>query len=759
MLGRHFMRTVFLSHSSVDKPFVRRLADFLEQGGEIRAWLDERAIGPGENIVTAIEEGLEADVKLLILSPDSVKSRWVREEWTAVYWDQTNSGVIELATVLHRDCKIPKLLKNKKYFDARANEPDAFRQIKTWVLGLQTKPLAPAFLPERPFFVGRERELLQLKERLSQPGTVVPIYGGPGMGKTTLALEFAHRYRSEFDAVYWISCQRQSLAEIAGDLTAKLGLKLDGDLDTVVKELKLYCGQKRYLLILDNVDDEEPGRVAPGGYASVLITTRHRYLKFLAFHKDISPELFTEEECFDVFQEALGETDRNGVRAKQLFKQLGYLPIGIAVAAGLIRGDVHYTIESLAEKLPPLEKMEYGANNVGLLLTEALAALAPDPRKLISAMAVCAPEGFRLGLAAEVAELAEALDALQELVSRSLAKELDRTSRRYALHPLIRQAAGAEEAVAMRHATAMNRRFENWEKDWRECEADFADLQQAFQWALSTRAQTGHWGLALDLEGQGWLLADRRGRLPEAYEFTDQVARVAEQTGDRNVLQACYGQQAVILKYWGRLDEAMALHRKQEAICEDLGNRGGLQTCYGNQALILQDWGRLDKAMALLEKQEDICEDLGDRDSLQCSYANQSLILKTWGRLDEAMALLKKQEDICEDLGNRNGLQACYGNQSLILQARGSLDEAMALLEKQEDICEDLGNCHHLAVCYWSQADIAIERSECSEARRLVTQALDIFRDLGMRRHINSMTALLAKIDRQCPDQSRSAAT
>jgi len=54
----------------------------LEAGREIKVWLDEREIDYGENIVLKIAEGLDADFVLLIRSPDSVDSKWVKEEWT-----------------------------------------------------------------------------------------------------------------------------------------------------------------------------------------------------------------------------------------------------------------------------------------------------------------------------------------------------------------------------------------------------------------------------------------------------------------------------------------------------------------------------------------------------------------------------------------------------------------------------------------------------------------------------------------------------
>ena len=40
---------VFLSHASVDKPLVREVKTFLEQGGDIECWLDAVEIDFGDN--------------------------------------------------------------------------------------------------------------------------------------------------------------------------------------------------------------------------------------------------------------------------------------------------------------------------------------------------------------------------------------------------------------------------------------------------------------------------------------------------------------------------------------------------------------------------------------------------------------------------------------------------------------------------------------------------------------------------------------
>ena len=71
---------VFLSHSSEDKSFVRRLMSALSTE-RVDAWLDEREILPGDHIRRIITDGLKASSALVVvLSPSSVKSEWVKFE-------------------------------------------------------------------------------------------------------------------------------------------------------------------------------------------------------------------------------------------------------------------------------------------------------------------------------------------------------------------------------------------------------------------------------------------------------------------------------------------------------------------------------------------------------------------------------------------------------------------------------------------------------------------------------------------------------
>ncbi len=78
------MTRVFISYSRVDEGFARRLATDLDRlGAEV--WIDVDDIPPGANWSTAIQQGLDTcDALVLIISPDSLASKNVEDEWQYV---------------------------------------------------------------------------------------------------------------------------------------------------------------------------------------------------------------------------------------------------------------------------------------------------------------------------------------------------------------------------------------------------------------------------------------------------------------------------------------------------------------------------------------------------------------------------------------------------------------------------------------------------------------------------------------------------
>lgn len=108
---------IFISHSSVDKPYVRELAMALRDLG-LKVWFDEWVIRPGDDIYLSIEQGLtEAQILLLCMSPDFFNSDWVGlERSTAIFRDPRNKDR-RFIPLLLKTCTIPDALRRYKYID------------------------------------------------------------------------------------------------------------------------------------------------------------------------------------------------------------------------------------------------------------------------------------------------------------------------------------------------------------------------------------------------------------------------------------------------------------------------------------------------------------------------------------------------------------------------------------------------------------------------------------------------------------------
>jgi hypothetical protein len=116
---------IFVSHSSKDKTFVRRLVDVLS-AFSLNVWYDDWEIGVGDSIVDKVFDGLAAsDTLVIVLSKSSVESRWVKEELTVAVMRRLSEQNIRIMPVLVDDCEIPTTLKHIKYADFRTDEQGA----------------------------------------------------------------------------------------------------------------------------------------------------------------------------------------------------------------------------------------------------------------------------------------------------------------------------------------------------------------------------------------------------------------------------------------------------------------------------------------------------------------------------------------------------------------------------------------------------------------------------------------------------------
>ena len=120
---------LFLCHSSKDKGFVEHLAGKLLSNG-FTVWYDDWEIHVGDSIVQKINEGISSsDFLLVVLSKNSVKSRWVREELSVATLKNIDSKVAFILPILLEQCEIPPLLSDKKYANFSEDPNAAYKEL------------------------------------------------------------------------------------------------------------------------------------------------------------------------------------------------------------------------------------------------------------------------------------------------------------------------------------------------------------------------------------------------------------------------------------------------------------------------------------------------------------------------------------------------------------------------------------------------------------------------------------------------------
>jgi pentatricopeptide repeat protein len=343
-----------------------------------------------------------------------------------------------------------------------------------------TPPTAVAAVPHQlpmdvAHFVGREAELAQLDHLAERAGgaarpPICLIDGGAGIGKTALAVHWAHRAAAGFDGEVYVNLHGFDSAAAptgSGELLDQV-LRAVGVPPSAIplgkdERESLYrttMADRRLLVVLDNAADAEQVRpLLPGsGSCLVIVTSRRRLSGLVARDGAVRITLgaLPEDDAAALVRLVVGAVrpDIGGRPLAELVELCCRIPLALRLAAERITLRRHGTLADLVAEidgqhtaLSALTLPEDPASSLRTVFSWSYSTLDEQARRLFRLLGLFPGEHISVPAVGALVgvDTATALRLLDALDAMHLLEEI--ADRRYQLHDLLRDYARERAAL------------------------------------------------------------------------------------------------------------------------------------------------------------------------------------------------------------------------------------------------------------------------------------------------------------------------
>ena len=684
-------------------------------------------------------------------------------------------------------------------------------------LGLIEGPRTPSFRPHHNLpaqttpFIGRARELDDLEALLADPEMrLITILAPGGMGKTRLGLAVAEAHLDRFmDGVYMVPlAPLQSPDQIVSAIADATGFPFISDQRSPKQQVLDFLRQKHMLLVLDNFEHLLEGaefisemlRAAPD--VQIVITSRERLnlsgetvysIGGMIFPDWETPEDALEYDAVKLFLqraeqvcpdfELHPDTLRYLARICRLVEGM---PLGIVLATAWtevvsleeIADEIQSSFDFLAAEMRDVPRRQW---SIRAVFEPTWNRLTDTERDAFMRFSV-----FRGGCLRDAAQAVTGADlrTLQVLIIKAL---VDRDSAgRYQMHELLRQyaeqqleAAGLTEETYDSHCDYFLSFLREREDDLKgrrqlaalkEIDADFENVQMAWQWAIDHRdidirhqvslslVLFAHFGsrgnevralfrLAQDRSRQlgetlfpGWvqLLACIGGNetLPIfTTELAQQHLAVAYQYGDVGLANCVLCLLRRIHREIEDYSDIFALIDANLAYWQALGEPFEIGLTLLESARHYSELGQQDKSTDMLLHSAEINRVIGNKIGLNpCLDALAVQAAFVTGNYDEGERLLREAIDLSNELENPGSLAGDSTLLAILRLFAGDFDEAQTLAETALAISTDLNYLGTQAASLYGLAMLACIKGDYLSAQQLIEHRNRILKETAIGR-------------------------
>jgi DNA-binding SARP family transcriptional activator/tetratricopeptide (TPR) repeat protein len=646
--------------------------------------------------------------------------------------------------------------------------------------------------PDMIGFAGRTAELEQLDQRLPGPAErptatgITTIAGTAGLGKTALAVHWAHRVAERFpDGQMYVNLHGFDPARSPMDPSVAIGLFLgalgvppqqipvDGDArESLYRSL---LADRRVLVVLDNAHDTGQVRpLLPGSAGCFVVVTSRSLLTGLiaAGAHPITPELLTPAEAGQLLERRLGSerTAAEPAAIDAIVSRCAGLPLALSIVAARAVSTPRTPLATLAAELSQARRALDGfasddtTVDPRAVFSWSYRVLSPSAARLFRLLSLQPGPEMTVPAAASLAGLtsSDARAALTELSAANLLGEP--RPGRFAFHDLLRayamELAEADDPAADREQ-AVRRALDHYVHtanpavgllDPRVEPTDvdpplpgvtpevLADSEQANEWFAAEHAvllaavaraaefdDPRTWQLAWSLG----VYLDRRGYWPDKIAVQRLAVRVAQHAGNRSMAARTLRS---LGRTYGRLRQYEKAHEYATVALElyrDLGDVAGQAHALGAIAETLEFEGRYREALAIAQQSHELYRMVGNPIGEAQALNNIGFLHALLGEYEQTIDASERAIALFVAAGDRAGQSAAYDSLGFAYHNLGRYDDAIACYRQALDALAETGfryfagiTLNHLGDTY----DVAGDRAE---ARATWRRALAIFAEVG----------------------------
>jgi DNA-binding SARP family transcriptional activator/tetratricopeptide (TPR) repeat protein len=669
--------------------------------------------------------------------------------------------------------------------------------------------IRPAQLPpDLPMFTGRDAELASLEEfRVSQevesPSAVVvsTITGMAGIGKTTLAVHWAHQLTDEYpDGQLYVNLRGFDPSGSVTDLSSVLRGFLSAlgmgqrdtpvDIDAQVGLYRSLLNGRRMLILLDNaVNVEQVRMLLPAAAGCLVIVTSRNELAGLAATHDVhlmTVGLFSTEDARWALVRRLGQARvaAEPEAVHDIIDSCAGLPLAIAIVGararvhrGMPLAAVAHALRDAQTRLDALNANDSAAD-VRAVFSWSYRQLSPAAARLFRLLSLHDGPDVSRNAAASLLGV-DGATAGPLLAELSLARLLtEHTPGRFVWHDLIHLYALELSAVDTDLDEARGRLFDYYlhsayamQQPLRPMKLlpaphdprpgvrpeSSKDLTEAMRWFTAERLVliTAVQRAAADgLLSHAWQLAlamqqffQLQGLFHDWAATMSTALNAAIELGDPAAQAYAHRSMAGAQYMRDEDDQALAHLDRTSALFTELGYVTEHAYVHANIAAIHRNRDRFEPALDHYRQALDLFRQMGHRKGEAQALTGVGGCEAPLGQPDAAITHIKEGMTIYDAIGDMNGLANTWATMANVRKLRHEHRLAITHLEQAIALYEAFGNRMNAADCLMYVGDSWLELGEPDKAATAWRQVLVTFEELR-RPGIELLRERLAKVAR-----------